>query len=138
LSPAPDFNLETEVQVQELVATLIHHRLIRSAHDVSNGGLFTTLCESAFVNQLGFSIGTDDEIRQDAFLFGESQSRVVVSISPDKQDELVELLSLADVEFSLLGEVTSGAVQINSESWGSISDFKTPFDQSLGEWMEKG
>jgi phosphoribosylformylglycinamidine synthase len=61
-----------------------------------------------------------------------------VSISPDKQDELVELLSLADVEFSLLGEVTSGAVQINSESWGSISDFKTPFDQSLGEWMEKG
>lgn len=138
LSPAPDFNLETEVQVQELVATLIHHRLIRSAHDVSNGGLFTTLCESAFVNQLGFSIGTDDEIRKDAFLFGESQSRVVVSISPDKQDELVELLSLADVEFSLLGEVTSGAVQINSESWGSISDFKTPFDQSLGEWMEKG
>lgn len=137
LSPAPDFDLETEVKVQEMLATLIHHRLIRSAHDVSNGGLFTTLCESAFVNNLGFDIETNDDIRSDAFLFGESQSRVVVSISSDKQDEVVELLSMSDVEFSLLGEVTSSNVFINSKDWGCISDFKTPFDSSFGEWMEK-
>ena len=137
LSPAPDFDLETEVQVQELVATLIHHRLIESAHDVADGGLFVTLCESAFVNRLGFSIETEDEIRKDAFFFGEAQSRVVVSIKPEQQEAFIELLSTSEVTFSLLGEVIASEIVIDDEDWGSIDGFLKPYDTSLANWMEK-
>lgn len=137
LSPAPHFDLETEAQVQEMVATLIHHGLIASAHDVADGGLFVTLCESAFVNQLGFNIETDEEIRKDAFLFGESQSRVVVSIKPEQQEAFVELLSTSNVPFSLLGEVFASQIVIDDEDWGNINHFFTPYDTTLANWLEK-
>src|ERR1019366_2301008 len=69
-SPAPDFNLETEVKVQNAVKEVILEQLIASAHDVSEGGLFITLLESAMAGKKGFEIETDPDIRKDAFLFG--------------------------------------------------------------------
>ncbi len=74
LSPAPYFNLEEEFVLQQKIATLIEKNLIVSAHDISEGGLFVTLCESGFYKNLGFSMGTDTDYRKDAFLFGEAQS----------------------------------------------------------------
>jgi phosphoribosylformylglycinamidine (FGAM) synthase-like enzyme len=68
--------------MHQVVKQLIKHKVIQSAHDVSDGGLYITLVESAMPNGLGFEIETDDAIRKDAFLFGEAQGRVVVSVSP--------------------------------------------------------
>jgi phosphoribosylformylglycinamidine synthase len=79
-SPAPYFDLEEEFTLQQKVAALIQGGIIQSAHDISEGGLFITLCESGFNRNLGFGISTDSQIRKDAFLFGEGQSRVVVSV----------------------------------------------------------
>ena len=55
-SPAPYFELEEEYQLQQKIEELIQKKLIQSAHDVSEGGLFVTLCESGFNNELGFSV----------------------------------------------------------------------------------
>ncbi|HMT30961.1 MAG TPA: AIR synthase-related protein, partial [Bacteroidia bacterium] len=99
-SPAPYFNLDEEFAVQELVRKLISNKLINSAHDVSDGGLFITLLESAMAGNMGFSIETDVEIRKDAFLFGEAQGRVVVTVSQDQVDEFIEQLASSDVEFT--------------------------------------
>lgn len=79
-SPAPYLNIENEIQLQNTLYELIQNRLICSAHDVSNGGLITTLFESAFVHDIGFSIEIPSAVRPDAFLFGEGQSRVVVTV----------------------------------------------------------
>ena len=57
---------------------LIKRGLITAAHDVSDGGLWTTLVEMALPRGLGFEVITDSEIREDAFLFGEGQGRAVV------------------------------------------------------------
>jgi len=65
--------------------------MISSAHDCADGGLFITLLESAMPNGLGFEISSDNKIRKDAFLFGESQSRVVISVAPGKENELKSL-----------------------------------------------
>ena len=84
-SSTPFFDLDVEFELQQSVSSLIKEDLIISAHDVSDGGLFITLLESSMANNLGFSINSADNIRKDAFLFGESPSRVVVSIDNGKK-----------------------------------------------------
>jgi len=91
-SPAPYFDIDIEHRLQQILMELIEHRMICSAHDVSEGGLFITLLESSMPNQLGFDITTDSEIREDAFLFGEGQSRVVVSVCPSREDSFIDFM----------------------------------------------
>src|SRR5579862_7310503 len=92
-SPAPHFDIEEEYSLQQKVAELIKLKLIDSAHDVSEGGLFITLAESAFANNLGFDVvASDFNIRKDAYWFGESQSRIVVSVQPEKISEFKKTL----------------------------------------------
>jgi phosphoribosylformylglycinamidine synthase len=135
-SPAPYFNMEEELDMQHAVLNLIENGLVVSAHDVSDGGLFTTLAESAFVNKLGFKITSDDSVRNDAFLFGEAQGRVVVSVSPEKEEEFVEFLALTEVPFSLIGSVTSSAILVDEESWGNMEDFEMGYQNSLAAIMD--
>ncbi len=134
-SPAPYLNLDEEFDVQKTVQSLIREQLIQSAHDVSDGGLITTLLESAMHRNLGFSIDCDDEIRKDAFLFGESQSRVVVTVSSEQLDDFVEVLAADDVDFINLGEVTNGSIIIDGNNIGSIAEFKEPYDNALANKM---
>ena len=110
---------------------MIKSQLIQSAHDVSDGGLFITLVESAMPNGLGFEIVSDNSIRKDAFLFGEAQGRVVVSVSPENQERFIELLATSEVEFSLLGEVSDGYLTIDEDSFGHITDAKMVYDNVL-------
>jgi phosphoribosylformylglycinamidine synthase len=123
-SPAPYFNLEEEYAMHQVVKQLIIQKLVKSVHDVADGGLYISLLESAMVNDLGFDISSDDEIRPDAFLFGEAQGRVVVSISSDQQEAFVELLAASETEFSLLGTVTDGALVVDGSSFGTVLEAK--------------
>ncbi len=83
-SPAPYFDLDEEFNIQRKVMQLISKKLVLSAHDVSEGGLFVTLCESGFNRELGFSVITNNSCRKDAWLFGEGQSRILVSVELEK------------------------------------------------------
>jgi len=133
-SPAPYFDLDQEFKVQKAVMALISNELIASAHDVSDGGLFITLMESAIVNKLGFEINADKKIRKDAFLFGESQSRIVVSVKPSQVNQLTQLLQNQGVSYSLLGEVTRDAsIKIDGENFGSISGYDAIYEGALPE-----
>ena len=71
----------------------LHEKMIRSAHDVSEGGLFVTLCESGFNRELGFSVIINNSFRKDAWLFGEAQSRVLVSVALTKVNEFENFLA---------------------------------------------
>ena len=135
LSTPPHFDLEEECTVHEAIKTLIGNKLINSAHDVSDGGLFITLLESAMPNNLGFSITTDSEIRTDAFLFGEGQSRVVVSVSPENEESFIELMAQADAEFSILGTVNSGEINIDEEVLFKTGELKELYYNKLSGIM---
>ena len=132
-SPAPYFNLEEEYQVQKAVQELIRNKLICSAHDVSEGGLWISLLESSFKNKLGFDITTDAEIRADAFLFGEAQGRIIVSIRPSKQDRFMALLRTMNVPFLVLGHVTKGEIRVDDISYGYVTDLQKTYDHSIEE-----
>ena len=137
-SPAPHFDLNTEFDMQQQVLSLIKQKLIVSAHDVSEGGLFTTLLESAFVNAVGFEVSQIDEsIRPDAFWFGESQSRVVVSVNDANIHLFEECMKKTTVQFSKLGSVTGTSIHINGEDWGNIVDWNKNYDEVIGAFMNK-
>lgn len=134
-SPAPHFDLDEEFNLQEQLKTIIRADVIKSAHDVSEGGLFITLMEKAMPKNLGFDIVTDSEIREDAFLFGESQSRVVVTLSQDQEDDFLSLMMGSPVRFTLLGHVTKGKLQVDGEHFGFIDEWKTVYDNALEKYL---
>jgi phosphoribosylformylglycinamidine synthase len=128
-TPAPHFNLDAEHKLQTVISSLISSKLILSAHDVSDGGLFMNLLESGMVNNLGFEITCDSSIRKDAFLFGEAQSRAVITVS-NTSDIEAELKKLT-IPFIKLGVVKGNAIVIDGINYGLISDFKHSFDTSI-------
>ena len=134
-SSTPFFDLDVEFELQQSVSSLIKEDLIISAHDVSDGGLFITLLESSMANNLGFSINSADNIRKDAFLFGESPSRVVVSIDNSNKQAFEDLLSKSKTSFHLLGTVTEGDLLVDGEFFGDVSTYKQKFNSSLTKKM---
>ncbi len=134
-SPAPHFELEEEHRLQQKVAELITKKMIQSAHDVSEGGLFVTLCESGFNNELGFSIITNSTIRKDAFLFGEGQNRVLVSVALDNVQAVEALLK--DFPFEKTGVVTSGEIVVDGDFWGTIDWWKEKYDSAIENFLSK-
>lgn len=130
-SPAPYFDLEKEYATHQVIKELIKQKLIASAHDISDGGLYITLLESAMPGNLGFAVETDAGIRKDAFLFGEAQGRIVVSVKPDGQEAFIELMATSEIEFSLLGTVTNGTIKVDDEDFGSVQEIKAVYEQVL-------
>ena len=130
-SPAPHFDIDQEAQVQNVVKDLIQNQLIQSAHDVSDGGLFVTLAESALPRNLGFSVKTDRRFRKDAFLFGESQSRVVVSVYPEHEARFEKALLGHNVSFELLGAVTASGLVVDGDEVLSTAEAKDGYDNGL-------
>ena len=134
-SPAPSFNLDEEYQLQQCIKGLIKNSFINAAHDVSDGGLFTTLVEMCLPNDLGFDVVTDSEIRKDAFLFGESQSRVVVSVVEDDEDKFLDFVAEMNIPCLLLGHVTKGRCTVDEQNFGMIADYKELHDNAIGKEM---
>jgi len=134
-SPAPHFELEEEFALQQKVAALIKSELTLSAHDVSEGGLFVTLCESGFNNELGFSIISKGDVRKDAFLFGEGQSRVIVSVAIQNVQRFETMLG--DFPFEKIGVVTSGEMMIDGEFWGTIDWWKDSYDTAIENYLSR-
>lgn len=135
-TPAPFFNLDEEFEVQKAVKAIIKEKVIQSAHDCADGGLFITLLESSMTNELGFDISSDADIRKDAFLFGEAQSRVIVSVKKSDEDKFIDLMMASRAEFEYLGDVKGKEMIIDDESFGTVAEAKDLFDSALGELLK--
>lgn len=125
---APELDLEKEKAVQKVVYESIQMGYINSAHDCSEGGLAVALAECCFVNNLGVAACLIPGVREDAALFGESQSRIIISCGPDEVGRIEELCVENGVECFNLGKVGGDKFIINNsvslpletprESWG--------------------
>ncbi|MDG1741836.1 MAG: phosphoribosylformylglycinamidine synthase subunit PurL [Crocinitomicaceae bacterium] len=135
-SPAPYFNLEEEYASHQVVKGLISNAHVNAVHDISDGGLFVTLTEMGMPRGLGFDIVTDSEVREDAFLFGEGQGRVVVAVNEDQEDAFIEEMMGSGISFTLLGHVTKGKMMVDDEHFGFIDGAKDIFDNALAKHLE--
>lgn len=134
-SPCPYFDLDEEYQLQVFVSTLIMDKNIKSAHDISEGGLIVTLFEKGFWNNLGFEVRGNNAFRTDAFWMGESQSRIVVSCNRDQAETVKARAATAGITVLELGNVTSGGVSVNGQNWGSIKDWKFTYDTAIEQML---
>jgi phosphoribosylformylglycinamidine synthase len=134
-SNCPQFDLEEEFFIQNLVKKAIRAGYLQSAHDVSDGGLLANLLESAMPRQLGFSVKPAEGIRQDAWLFGEAQSRIVVSVATEQVAAFERFLTNENAPFEVLGMVEGNRVTIADEDWGSVEAWKQTYSSVLGEIM---
>jgi phosphoribosylformylglycinamidine synthase II len=135
-SPAPHFDIEEEARLQGKVAELIAAKVIRSAHDIAEGGLFVALAESSFPGGLGFDVRTTDAaIRRDAYWFGESQSRVVVSVAAGGVAAFKKVLG--DFPAAQLGAVTDGEFRVDGQDWGTVVEWKDRYDHAIEDYMNK-
>jgi len=130
-SPAPNFDLDVEVELQHTLTKLIRASVIESAHDISDGGLFITLLESSMVSNLGFDITTSAEIREDAFLFGESPSRVIISVREVKEDRFLDILRESNIPFTLIGHVSKSEIRIDDQSFGDVAEYKEIYNTAF-------
>jgi phosphoribosylformylglycinamidine synthase len=111
--PLLDMNLE--LNVQRLTLAAIRRGLIKSAHDVAEGGLAVALAESCIAGRIGANLeissaivekATENEtVRPDAVLFGESQSRIILTVAPQDMPTLQQMAALVKVPLTALGEV---------------------------------
>jgi len=131
-STTPHFDLEEEFVNQKQLQMLIRKGAINSAHDVSEGGLFVALLEKGMASGLGFDITLPAEFRKDAVLFGESQSRILVTVSEDNKDAFIDLMMLNGCDFDLLGHVTKGSIRVDDEDWGTVAEYQHIYDNALG------
>jgi len=135
-SPAPHFELEEEFQLQQFVSNIIKEKLIESAHDISEGGLMITLLEKGFNRNLGFNIISNEvrnlsDIRNDAFWFGEAQSRVVVTVKENRIKEIEDKCKASNISITKLGTVTSKEIIIDENNCGNIIDWKEKYDTAI-------
>lgn len=115
-SPKIDLNVEKELHSTLLDA--IRNSLINSAHDISEGGIITSLAESCIGDQenpIGAEVDIPVKTRLDFTLFSESQSRVIVSVSPSHKEEFEKITGEHSTPITLIGKTTEKDLKINDE-----------------------
>ncbi len=109
----PQIDLLKEQAVQNACREAIKKGLLSSAHDCSDGGLAIALAESCIKGEKGAKIEIENKIRSDALLFGESQSRIIVSINPKNLSLLQDIAGKYYVPILVLGSVAGDELNIN-------------------------
>lgn len=138
LSHTPYFDLNKEANMQRALRDLINQGLIESAHDVSEGGIFISVLESAMCRNFGFDLFTGGEIRLDSFLFGESQGRAVVTVKEGKENDFIDMLNISGVACCAIGSVrTDGEISVDDEPFGKIANYKSAYDNAIGDILDK-
>lgn len=113
----PELNLELEKQVQRVTLELIRMGLVASAHDCAEGGLAVALAECCLAGKIGAEIVFPENIRPSSILFGESQSRIIITIQKQKIDSILQYLQKSPVPYKVLGSVGGESLSIAGASW---------------------
>jgi phosphoribosylformylglycinamidine synthase len=113
----PALDLYLEKRMQEILLDAIKAGEIESAHDLSEGGFAVALAEGCMgdrENLIGATITVAESIRIDCLLFGESQSRVIVTCSAHRADALLERFKAGKITATKIGQVGGDSLKINS------------------------
>ena len=137
----PVLDRKHEKQVQDFCWELIQKGFISSAHDCSEGGLAIAVAESCFSyggQTLGATLTLESTLRNDTLLFGETQSRIIISFPEERINEIEDLAMTFPVDFSLIGKVGGShfTVTVNEEEVikQEINILKEIWKTSLGSY----
>jgi phosphoribosylformylglycinamidine synthase len=130
----PWIDLKMERAVQSCCLEAIVQRLLRSAHDISDGGLAVALaecCTGGPERPLGVRIQAHEMIRGDALLFSESQSRIIVSLAEENIGKLQEIAARHKVPMQVIGSVGGARYIIQPLVHVAVEDLKSTWSNGL-------
>jgi phosphoribosylformylglycinamidine synthase len=137
----PRLDLASEAAVQDLVREAARRRLLRSAHDLSDGGLAVALAESLFGplgETMGVSVAVETPRRADLVLFSESQSRILVSVPRERAGELEDLAEERAVPLSRLGVVGGDKLEVRVNGEKAIERSVVSLREGWWSSIERG
>ncbi len=135
---APELDMAFEKQLQAFILEAIRNGLIKSAHDISEGGFAVAVAESCIGNRekmIGATVSVKSDLRKDALYFGESQSRVILSADASRKGSLVQLAASMNVPLEQIGSVGGGSVKINEDINVELGTLEDAFFDSIGKVM---
>ena len=141
----PRLDLKREKALHQFILAAADGKKLVSCHDLSEGGLAVALAEcclkseqelGAVVRDLGESRDGQTALRADALYFGESQSRVVISVKPECREEVQKLAQKQGVSLYEIGEVGGDTLVIEDRIHLPVSEFKKLFDSTIPNIME--
>jgi phosphoribosylformylglycinamidine synthase II len=127
----PALELELERDVQATVRDAIRAGLVKSAHDCSEGGIAVTLAESCMAGNIGADIHLEDDLHPVASLFGETQSRIVITASDADSTALVAMILEHGVPYAVLGTVEGERLTIEGKVDVSLDEMRDAFEPTL-------
>jgi len=127
----PTLDLKAEKNTQDAVSEIIGQRLASSAHDCSDGGLAIALAECCILGGHGAVITVKDKIRTDALLFGESQSRIIISASRKNRDKIKTICNKYGAPCTVIGEVKGDSLVINNSIKTRVIKLQDVHSQSI-------
>ena len=134
--PPPEINLFNEKNNGETILKLIDKRYIRSAHDVSLGGIITALSKMCIKGKKGATLKKPNRlINQFSYLFGEDQGRYIIEVDSNNLKNVTSILEENSVHFDELGTVSSDNLTIDDKSKISIDDLIKSHNTWLTNFM---
>jgi phosphoribosylformylglycinamidine synthase subunit PurL len=127
----PALDLEVERRLQDLVQEAAGGDLLASAHDCSDGGLAVTLAECAILGGHGFAVSLEGDLPPHVLLFGESASRAVVSVAPEREGSLRGLAATRGVPFLRLGETGGPRAVIDGFVDATVAELTGVWEQAI-------
>ncbi len=138
----PELVLDLESRLHEVCLETIRQGLVKSAHDCSEGGLAIAIAESAVSGPvtLGAEISLESSIRKDALLFGESQSRIILSANKKHIEKIIGIAEKKDVPVTIIGKVIKNSLKVNINSRSvielSCGKIKKAWKDTIKGYME--
>lgn len=136
IGKCPQFDLEEEKKLQETVIKGIQNKIINSAHDCSEGGLSICLAEKSILSD--DNLGADLKIDNLSFgsLFGETQSRIIISVSPAKEIELKNLCDRYGIYYDKLGVVIKNKFKIENVLETTVDDLRNVYERAIPGYLK--
>jgi phosphoribosylformylglycinamidine synthase subunit PurL len=140
---APWVDLEAERQLHRVVLDAAERSLLRSAHDISEGGLAAAIAESCCGTpdgtlSRGARVRTVEGMRSDAWLFAESQARMVVSARREDASAIRDLAAAADVPVAIIGEVGGSMIEFDDLISIPVDELKALWQGAFAEILGHG
>jgi len=136
---APEISLDNEKKLQDTILNLIDNKLINSAHDVSEGGLAVALAECCVMNRnslIGCKINFNYKYRKDFELFGETQSRIIISAKESDVEHIFKICKKQNIKICKLGVTDGKNLTINNEINLGITEISDKYYYSIEKIME--
>ncbi|MBU1864309.1 MAG: phosphoribosylformylglycinamidine synthase subunit PurL [Candidatus Omnitrophica bacterium] len=132
--PISHLDITVEATLQKFLVEAAQKKVLASAHDISDGGFAVALAECSFLHGIGAEIDVarlKNGIRTDALLFGESQSRVIVSVSPTAESRFLKLINSYGLPVSKIGTSGGQSIIINDYINIAVTELYTIYEEAI-------